>query len=715
MAERRLIYESEHVLVFLQDLGSEVFFVTFNEMGFRPRGDRFWGDSFLESLGYAAVGVVSKRTNFYPPDDAAKYLPRIREAARGRPTFTYGYSHGGYGALKYAKALSAKATIGLSPLWSMQPEDINGIDPLGYGYYDPKLRGGDRITAADIGPHNYIFFDRAHHPDGFHGGSIARIPGVTTIVTPFADHDSVRLITEGRIARPLLTSIVERPDLGRRALRAAIREARRRSFTYMHHRTRRLIRRAVERPPARRDLRLLSQVAEGAPEGGDKQLLLTLVSCLAEARSAAEARLAEISEEALATADLPYYWRLFRTLGFESGETRLANAMASAAAHAAHMHLPLVEMLFQLGRTEEAATHLEIAAQAPGIEEQAAQFTLYAMQVGRPDIAEQMNDRLDQAAHVAWADKVRIAFDAYHLYLAFGDRSRAFRRLRALEILCGDDERLQGEIANQLVAIGEFTHAGHIRAEIARRRPGDVVERMRALEAFVVSDPERTMTEVESLARRRDLPAAAWASIANMYEWRSERHEALKAMRNALRLEPRNPAYVHGLARLLWLGRDRGRTVAELKRAAQLEIRDVAVLQSLGQLAREANEPQLYLDFAERQLALAKQSWTAIAYAISANAVNNRTERTEALANQVLAHLAKVPDFPESEWARLTSEWFDLRLTRPAARAHQMATARFPDNHTLKRLRGSLELLNKMAAGKPEPPRRERGWFRKSA
>lgn len=330
MVERRLIYESEHVLVFLQDLDSDVFLVTFNEMGFRPQGDRFWGDSMMEGLGFASAGVVSKGTNFYPPADAARYVPLIREAARGRRTFTYGYSHGAYGALKFASGLGAEASLTFSPMASMQPEDIMDVDPAGMAFYDPVLKGGERILASDLAPRSYVFYDPGQPRDAHHAGGLAAMPGVTPVIAPFMEHNTISLISEARIGRALLTSLVSEPSLDRRALRRAVRSARLHSQSYASRRLERLFRRAIE--GSRRPERMLhlARAIVQTPDGSGRELQKVALLCLIGDRPAARARFSQLSDAEIAQGDLEYHAWLLRTLNFQFAEARLARALREA-------------------------------------------------------------------------------------------------------------------------------------------------------------------------------------------------------------------------------------------------------------------------------------------------------------------------------------------------------------------------------------------------
>lgn len=92
------ILDAEHLEVFHEDRGSPLLVVLFNEMTFRADGRRFWGQALCAKLGLSAVGIVSKRRNWFPAADMARVAGQVRGIVAGA-----GHAVG-YGALLAALA-----------------------------------------------------------------------------------------------------------------------------------------------------------------------------------------------------------------------------------------------------------------------------------------------------------------------------------------------------------------------------------------------------------------------------------------------------------------------------------------------------------------------------------------------------------------------------------------------------------------------------------
>ena len=111
LSTRRIIFQSDNVRLILDEKGTDTVIVSFNEMNFAWNGDQYWGQKLLEPLQVTVLGFVTPEPNWYPPDDMKGAIPAAIEAIAGRRVVTYGFSQGGYGALKFSRALSASTAV----------------------------------------------------------------------------------------------------------------------------------------------------------------------------------------------------------------------------------------------------------------------------------------------------------------------------------------------------------------------------------------------------------------------------------------------------------------------------------------------------------------------------------------------------------------------------------------------------------------------------
>lgn len=209
MAREQIIYDGDHLLVATKerDIETKAVFVTFNEHGFAPGGMRFWGDQIVDKLPISGVGIVSKKPNWYPEADMHKAMPAIFDFIGQRPVITYGFSQGGYGALKYSAALGARGTLSFSPQISINPKDVD-FDKRFHQYHEEDLRNGEMILPNDVGQNSFVFYDPHEKLDCINAEMITEYSGVNRVICPFTDHGSIRQITDTGVSTYFLDTAI---------------------------------------------------------------------------------------------------------------------------------------------------------------------------------------------------------------------------------------------------------------------------------------------------------------------------------------------------------------------------------------------------------------------------------------------------------------------------------------------------------------------------
>lgn len=198
------IAETGSIDVFFEDRGSQNLIILFNELSFVADGTGFWGQRLAEKLGLSAIGVVSKGRDWFPEHDMTAVLPAIRAAAKSAPIrIAYGASMGGYGALKYAGALDAQATIAISPQVSIDPRDVEAFDRRYAGYFNPDIHTDMRIGLGDAAGDLYVIFDPRHPADRRHIEMIEQATAIHRLAATNTDHATIRCMasseTMGRL------------------------------------------------------------------------------------------------------------------------------------------------------------------------------------------------------------------------------------------------------------------------------------------------------------------------------------------------------------------------------------------------------------------------------------------------------------------------------------------------------------------------------------
>lgn len=165
--------------------------VTFAEMGLRPNGRHWWGAAVARRIGCAALGFVAARPDWYPAAGMRQALaaPRLAAALAAHPRrLTYGFSMGGYGAMRYAGEIGAEACIALAPQWSI----------------DPARNAGIAIAAGQGAPRTYLVVDPRSLADAWHVARIREaVPHALRIVARGTGHETSRALASNTTARTM--------------------------------------------------------------------------------------------------------------------------------------------------------------------------------------------------------------------------------------------------------------------------------------------------------------------------------------------------------------------------------------------------------------------------------------------------------------------------------------------------------------------------------
>lgn len=193
MTGEQIVFEDDNLIVFHRHLGSTLV-VSFNERGYRS-SNASWGSEVFFSLGLSSLGYVSKKPNWFPLDSIKRSIYLLDSILkRYDHRITYGHSQGGYASIKYAKNFSADAVLSFCPQYSIDPDDLDGVDSRFTKYFTSKCQHS-RVTADDI-PNDarvYIFYDPSSKLDRFNVSKITRLSHSLIPVRVYGtDHSTIR-------------------------------------------------------------------------------------------------------------------------------------------------------------------------------------------------------------------------------------------------------------------------------------------------------------------------------------------------------------------------------------------------------------------------------------------------------------------------------------------------------------------------------------------
>lgn len=220
----RIVFEDEEIRVVHRPGSTDYSLVTFAAVAHRPHGAWIWAGPPIEKLDIEAVGIVAKRESWYPAASMRAAAPVVRGLLRPRAV-GYGYSMGGYGALKYGRLFGLSHGFAVAPQLSIDPADVPA-DRRFHRFHDAGLHGGMMVTAADVPPVSIVAGDPTWPPDGLHLRAAAALPGAAIVPLPFLQHAAIDRFTGTRELAETLDLVLAGDGA---AMRAHLRRGRPRS------------------------------------------------------------------------------------------------------------------------------------------------------------------------------------------------------------------------------------------------------------------------------------------------------------------------------------------------------------------------------------------------------------------------------------------------------------------------------------------------------
>jgi hypothetical protein len=191
---KSLVFDGKYLQALVRRGSSPFVLVTFNARGFRANGRAIWAEPVIRKFDLNAVGFVTRRPNWFPAEDLVPAMAADQPFLDGfEERIGYGYSQGGYAAIRASRPLALTATIALSPQWSIDPTDI--IDTRYNKFFDAQANGGMAIAEYDTPARLLLLVDPYHQIDVAHLRRIQEAVGPSEIVSlPSVQHDSVGVV-----------------------------------------------------------------------------------------------------------------------------------------------------------------------------------------------------------------------------------------------------------------------------------------------------------------------------------------------------------------------------------------------------------------------------------------------------------------------------------------------------------------------------------------
>jgi hypothetical protein len=204
-----LIAENDDYLIYHQEGHRAPLIITFSHMEFAKTNRIFWGDTLLDRLGFTSLGIVCKRDNWYP-SSLRTLEPHFAEILSNyTERLCYGFSMGGYGAIKYSRLFQATHVLALSPQYSIDPKDLDGATPWFSGHLSQISEPSMSIKSSEIAGSVGIIFDPYESHDEYAVRKINAIsPHIYRLPVSHVGHNTIHTISRGGAFAHVVDSIL---------------------------------------------------------------------------------------------------------------------------------------------------------------------------------------------------------------------------------------------------------------------------------------------------------------------------------------------------------------------------------------------------------------------------------------------------------------------------------------------------------------------------
>jgi tetratricopeptide (TPR) repeat protein len=215
---RNVIHSDDDLQVVHRPGSSHFTIVTFGALGHQPEKTPLCGATLIDKLDLDAVGFVARSPNWYPTASVARAASAVRAVLRPA-AIGYGFSMGGYAALKHGARLGLTHALSVSPQLTIDPDEVPE-DTRYHLRYRPEVHGRMRPEAADLPRFAVVAADPHDRLDVLH---FANAPeGVHRIPLPFMGHAAIWMLASSTLMAKVLDRLLAQDLAGlRQTLRAA--------------------------------------------------------------------------------------------------------------------------------------------------------------------------------------------------------------------------------------------------------------------------------------------------------------------------------------------------------------------------------------------------------------------------------------------------------------------------------------------------------------
>lgn len=177
---------SPHTRVLFDDCGRGALAVVFCDTPTGTEPNRIWGAPIFQKAGFSVLGFVARSPHWFYAADTAPLIERTRPVlSRFGKIVPFGWSMGGYAALKYGRTVGADVAVAFSPQISIAPGAVGSFDRRFQRHFHAARHDSMTIRAEDICRRPLVVYDPLDAIDRGHAKMLVALgPAVVAVPAP---------------------------------------------------------------------------------------------------------------------------------------------------------------------------------------------------------------------------------------------------------------------------------------------------------------------------------------------------------------------------------------------------------------------------------------------------------------------------------------------------------------------------------------------------
>lgn len=213
-----IVFDGQEIVINYHEGSSDYIFVTFNSLGTNnhENKERYFLQPIAEKYNFACLGIITKVNNYYLHPEMQEVIDICNNITKNyKKVIITGLSMGGYGALKYSKALNADVVFPMSPRCTidLEQQPLYGPEVDIAATLPPEVVKNSTIKADDVGGKVFLVFDPLSPPNNLDIEHLTHLrqelPRARFLPTYFTNHMVIFHLQGSMVFKSIIDALVD--------------------------------------------------------------------------------------------------------------------------------------------------------------------------------------------------------------------------------------------------------------------------------------------------------------------------------------------------------------------------------------------------------------------------------------------------------------------------------------------------------------------------